>query len=204
MLNWKSCQHCLQHSFFGWYWCCLRPFRCAVNKFNNLFFWENIWSSFFPSWPFTIGKVEYNCACIAASLFVWNWLSWQIVLDDKIQITILILKRGALSTRDHNWSRISRNRSWDWCLGGLIDHSPEFTRIGVEIVGMGEGGPGRLTVVKSREKAVYGLGRTTIHYTLHREEPTYHYTLYSIVYTGLHWEEPTPPRLLPPAPEKWF
>ena len=53
----------------------------------------------------------------------------------------------------------SRNRSWDWCLGGLIDHSPEFTRIGVEIVGMGEGGPGRLTVVKSREKAVYGLGR---------------------------------------------
>ena len=50
-------------------------------------------------------------------------------------------------------------RSWDWCLGGPIDHSPEFTRIGVEIVGMGEGGPGRLTVVKSREKAVYGLGR---------------------------------------------
>ena len=50
-------------------------------------------------------------------------------------------------------------RSWDWCLGGLIDHSPEFTRIGVEIVGMGEEGPGRLTVVKSREKAVYGLGR---------------------------------------------
>ena len=34
---------------------------------------------------------------IAASLFVWNWLSWQIVSDDKIQITILILRRGALS-----------------------------------------------------------------------------------------------------------
>ena len=36
---------------------------------------------------------------IAASLFVWNWLSLQIVSvsDDKIQITILILRRGALS-----------------------------------------------------------------------------------------------------------
>ena len=34
---------------------------------------------------------------IAASLFVLNWLSWQIVSDDKIQITILILRRGALS-----------------------------------------------------------------------------------------------------------
>ena len=40
---------------------------------------------------------------IAASLFVLNWLSWQIVYssivsDDKIQITILILRRGALSS----------------------------------------------------------------------------------------------------------
>ena len=34
---------------------------------------------------------------IAASLFVLIWLSWQIVSDDKIQITILILRRGALS-----------------------------------------------------------------------------------------------------------
>ena len=34
---------------------------------------------------------------IAASLFVLNWLSRQIVSDDKIQITILILRRGALS-----------------------------------------------------------------------------------------------------------
>jgi len=34
---------------------------------------------------------------IAASIFVLNWLSWQIVSDDKIQITILILRRGALS-----------------------------------------------------------------------------------------------------------
>ena len=35
---------------------------------------------------------------IAASLFVLNWLSWQIVSDDKIQIPILILRRGALSS----------------------------------------------------------------------------------------------------------
>ena len=34
---------------------------------------------------------------IAASLFLWNWLSWQIVLDNKIQKSILILRRGALS-----------------------------------------------------------------------------------------------------------
>ena len=34
---------------------------------------------------------------IAASLFVLNWLSSQIVSDDKIQITILILRRGTLS-----------------------------------------------------------------------------------------------------------
>ena len=36
--------------------------------------------------------------CVAALLFVWNWLSWQIVSDDKIQIRKLILRRGALST----------------------------------------------------------------------------------------------------------
>ena len=33
----------------------------------------------------------------AVSLFVWNWLSWQIVSDDKIQMSILKLRRGALS-----------------------------------------------------------------------------------------------------------
>ena len=37
---------------------------------------------------------------IAASLFVLNWLSWQTVSDDKIQVTILILRRGALSNSD--------------------------------------------------------------------------------------------------------
>ena len=36
--------------------------------------------------------------CVAALLFVWNWLSWQIVSDDKIQIRPLMLRRGALST----------------------------------------------------------------------------------------------------------
>ena len=40
---------------------------------------------------------------IAASLFVLNWLSWQIVSDDKIQITILILRRGALSRLGAGW-----------------------------------------------------------------------------------------------------
>ena len=35
---------------------------------------------------------------IGASLFENNWLSGQIVSDDKIQIPILILRRGALSS----------------------------------------------------------------------------------------------------------
>ena len=43
---------------------------------------------------------------IAASLFVCNRLSWQIVSDDKIQITILILRRVALSTHYHDKSKI--------------------------------------------------------------------------------------------------
>ena len=34
---------------------------------------------------------------IAASLLENNWLSWQIVSDDKIQLTLMILGRGALS-----------------------------------------------------------------------------------------------------------
>ena len=42
---------------------------------------------------------------IAVSLFVMNWLSWQIVSvsDDKIQIKIQILRRGALSTLARWW-----------------------------------------------------------------------------------------------------
>ena len=42
-------------------------------------------------------NINLKLDSIAASLFVLNWLSWQIVSDDKIQITILILRRGALS-----------------------------------------------------------------------------------------------------------
>ena len=43
-------------------------------------------------------NINLKLDSIAASLFVLNWLSWQIVSDDKIQITILMLRRGALST----------------------------------------------------------------------------------------------------------
>ena len=45
--------------------------------------------------------VNWVVDSIAASLFVLNWLSWQIVSDDMIQITILILRRGALSPHVH-------------------------------------------------------------------------------------------------------
>ena len=37
---------------------------------------------------------------IADSLIENNWLSWQIVSDDKIQITLLILGRGSLSRKN--------------------------------------------------------------------------------------------------------
>ena len=53
---------------------------------------------------------------IAASLFVLNWLSWQKVSDDKIQITILILRQGALSTYGavicKVWSAIENLAVW--------------------------------------------------------------------------------------------
>ena len=45
---------------------------------------------------------------IAASLFENNYLSWQIVSDDKIQVSLLILRRGALSTL-FSFSIISKN-----------------------------------------------------------------------------------------------
>ena len=49
------------------------------------------------------GNVFHNMIdSIAASLFENNWLSWQIVPDDKIQITLMILGRGGLSS----WTRI--------------------------------------------------------------------------------------------------
>ena len=72
-----------------------------------------------------------------------------------MRVTILPnTKRGILSLHQHN-KRLLRIITCRL----LRKFLSEFTRIGVEIVGMGEGGPGRLTVVKSREKAVYGLGR---------------------------------------------
>ena len=37
---------------------------------------------------------------IADSLIENNWLSWQIISDDKIQITLLILGRGSLSRKN--------------------------------------------------------------------------------------------------------
>ena len=40
---------------------------------------------------------------IAAWLFENNWLSWQIVSDDKIQITLLLLGRCALSIHYHQF-----------------------------------------------------------------------------------------------------
>jgi len=56
---------------------------------------------------------------IAASLFVLNWLSWQIVSDDKIQITILILRWGALSSSAefsncHDKQRFQRRYVDEW------------------------------------------------------------------------------------------
>ena len=53
--------------------------------------------SLFPSLLFPPAQTVWLDS-IAASLFVLNWLSWQIVSDDKIQITILILRRGVLSS----------------------------------------------------------------------------------------------------------
>ena len=45
----------------------------------------------------TARKLRQHC-----QLTIWQyWLTWQIVSDDKIQITILILRRGALSTPSH-------------------------------------------------------------------------------------------------------
>ena len=76
-----------------------------------------------------LGKWEtVSCVLdsIAASLFENNWLSWQIVSDDKIQITLLILGRGALST---TWARhgadftLTKVKVWDqtgrWGMGSF-------------------------------------------------------------------------------------
>ena len=70
-----------------------------------------------PKWStWGITRVQNGPAdidSIAASLFVLNWLSWQIVSvasDDKVQITILILRRGVLS------KKTCRNRKYQTTL----------------------------------------------------------------------------------------
>ena len=53
----------------------------------------------FPTfcWSGVCSQGHLGNKLIAAPLFVWNWLRWQKVSDGKIQITILILRRGTLS-----------------------------------------------------------------------------------------------------------
>ena len=63
---------------------CLRHAGCPYDRASMYLF---------CSFEYDKGKID----SIAASLFVWNWWSWQIGTDDKIQTTILILRRRALS-----------------------------------------------------------------------------------------------------------
>ena len=93
-----------------------------VNLANNLSSWRSFrlwymfisWRSTWQNYIFTtIIYSQHILVCIihnkgsplrfllnniATSLFDNNWLSWQIVSDDKIQIELLILRRSALST----------------------------------------------------------------------------------------------------------
>ena len=63
-----------------------------------MWFWESIFSTLIHLSKHLQGQLGSYVDSIAASLFVLNWLSWRIVSDDKIQITILILRRGTLSS----------------------------------------------------------------------------------------------------------
>ena len=63
-------------------------------KLRKTLLWSRIWNSSISCAAFNRPSVLDS---VAASPFVWNWLSWQIVSDDKIQITILMLRRGSLS-----------------------------------------------------------------------------------------------------------
>ena len=74
----------------------------------------------FPS-PYAITvQQQYFCTSrqetpldgnIASSLFENNWLSWQILSDDKIQISLLILRQGAftMSNLPLSYDRIHLN-----------------------------------------------------------------------------------------------
>ena len=44
---------------------------------------------------------------IAVSQFENNWLTWQIVSDDKIQITLLILRQDAFSSPAALWDHVA-------------------------------------------------------------------------------------------------
>ena len=82
-------------------------FPRSFSRFNNEHFnsaacwWD--WLSWELLMIYKHLFIESNIDSIPASLFVLNWLSWQIVSDDKIQITILILRRGALSNVTNKW-----------------------------------------------------------------------------------------------------
>ena len=58
-------------------------------------------------------------AHIQCHKLVWNWLSWQTVSDNKIQISILILRRGALSSGPWWWWRRWWRRWWYWLMDSM-------------------------------------------------------------------------------------
>ena len=62
-------------------------------------FWTTfLWSYYGKRSRCAFGNVFHNMIdSIAASLFENDWLSWQIVPDDKIQTSLLLLWRGALT-----------------------------------------------------------------------------------------------------------
>ena len=87
------------------------PRQFLDNFFSSSTFLQ--WSKTFPGMisdtsyfyffkNFSKASLQQKLDSIAASLFENSWLSWQIVSDDKIRITLLILGRGALS----RWTRI--------------------------------------------------------------------------------------------------
>ena len=63
----------------------------------------------------------------SASLFEYNWLIWQIVTvsDDKIQITLLILRRGVFSSPAALWDHVAEFAEFtlplSWGEGGNAD-----------------------------------------------------------------------------------
>ena len=68
-------------------------------------FWTTfLWSYYGKRSRCAFGNVFHNMIdSIAASLFENDWLSWQIVPDDKIQISLLLLWRGALSKYEYSF-----------------------------------------------------------------------------------------------------